>query len=247
MSYRGIARIREQLGKQQGELAEEAGNSQAQLSRYESGVIKRPSHDALQAIANAMGVEIKDLVDDDRPRFSKTPPLSSAVFDDLHDDSQQQKINQHYAGQNMRPGKPQLAVYKRQVPARLEFEHSDAIIGDYDAAAQMVDKPPFVLAREGGYAIKMPSDAMKPRFNDGDILYVDPDVGVKVNDDVAVTFEHQGYDLILVRKVHDIKPEGVYVGPYEFETDDHEALILLDEQDKQWKEMHVIVGMSRDR
>ena len=74
---------RQALGWSQKKLAETAGIEEAQVSKYERGVVT-PLLDTLRDLADAFGIELSELVDD-VPRKRKMPPEIREKWNKLHE------------------------------------------------------------------------------------------------------------------------------------------------------------------
>ena len=85
---------------------------------------------------------------------------------------------------------------------------------DMVRAIDHIARPPCVMKDSNAYAVYMTCDTMEPRFNMGDILYVDPDSPVKKQSDVFVLFQSDTDPLL----------KGV-VG--KFESTDNQTVILM--------------------
>ena len=181
INYRGIKRLREQLDISQLELAERSGVNQSLLSKYERGVVKNPPHSALVKLAEAAGVSLDEL----NAACTNVPLQAEPIF----------------AGK-----KPQFIPQYEMVINLENSPHKDAIFAGQ--AVTQVQAASYLEKIPSAYALKMPSDAMKPRYRKGDQLFVNPLLPVQDGDDVAVGIEVGGIEAILIREAR-ISAEGV--------------------------------------
>ena len=183
-NYRGIKRLREQLGMSQLELANKSGVNQSLLSKYERGVVANPPHSALAKLANAAGVSLDELND------------ACTVADDAVQMPGMAKILKNAA-----------FIPQYEMVINLEdLPYNDAVFAGQ--AVTQVQAPSYLEKMKGAYAIKMPSAAMSPRYRKGDQLFVNPQLPVQDGDDVAVGISHGGVEAILIREAR-ISADGV--------------------------------------
>ena len=181
INYRGIKRLREQLGVSQLELAEKSGVNQSLLSKYERGVVKNPPHSALVKLAEAAGVSLDEL----NAACTNVPLQAEPIF----------------AGK-----KPEFIPQYEMVINLDNPNYRDAIFAGQ--AVTQVQAASYLEKIPNAYALKMPSDAMKPRYRKGDQLFVNPLLPVQDGDDVAVGIASNGIEAILIREAR-ISAEGV--------------------------------------
>ena len=173
INYRGIKRLREQLDISQLELAERSGVNQSLLSKYERGVVKNPPHSALVKLAEAAGVSLDEL----NAACTNVPFQAEPMF----------------AGR-----KPQFIPEYEMVINLENAPYTDAIFAGQ--AVTQVQAASYLEKIPNAYALKMPTDAMKPRYRKGDQLFVNPLLPVQDGDDVAVGIEVGGIEVILIRE-----------------------------------------------
>jgi transcriptional regulator with XRE-family HTH domain len=172
-NYRGIRRLREQLGISQLELATKAGVNQSLLSKYERGDVKNPPHSALKKLADAAGVTLDEL-----NTACTTVPMDAEPI---------------YVGK-----KPEFIPQYEMVITLEDLPYKDAVFAGQ--AVTQVQAPSYLEKMKGAYCIKMPSAAMAPRYRKGDQLFVNPLLPIQDGDDVAVNISHGGVDAILIRE-----------------------------------------------
>ena len=68
-----------------------------------------------------------------------------------------------------------------------------------DKAVDHIARPSFVMGQSNAYAVFVVGSAMEPRFNSGEVLYIDPDVPIRQEADVVVQL-NQGDKLTAVLK-----------------------------------------------
>jgi transcriptional regulator with XRE-family HTH domain len=154
--------VRTLLKIKQDELSRLTGVSQSQISKYEKGEVVNPSFDKLVKIAEALGVTVDDLKTKQDGIGEEQPirQTTSSVFVPL------------YAGR-----------------ATLSKLDTEAVrLGFNRVANQQIRKPTFLEYSDTAYACVNYGQAMYPRYNDGDIMYVDPTIAPQKGDDVVVAF-----------------------------------------------------------
>lgn len=155
--------VRTKLKIKQDELSRLTGVSQSQISKYEKGEVANPSFDKLVKIAEALGVTVDDLKTKQDGVGDGQPirQTTSSVFVPL------------YAGR-----------------ATLGRLNTEAVrLGFNRVANQQIRKPTFLEYSDTAYACVNYGQAMYPRYNDGDIMYVDPTIPPQKGDDVVVAFK----------------------------------------------------------
>ncbi len=155
--------VRTRLKIKQDELSRLTGVSQSQISKYEKGEVANPSFDKLVKIAEALGVTVDDLKTKQDGIGEEQPirQTTSSVFVPL------------YAG--------------RATLSKLDIEA--VRLGFNRVANQQIRKPTFLEYSDTAYACVNYGQAMYPRYNDGDIMYVDPTIPPQKGDDVVVAFK----------------------------------------------------------
>lgn len=166
--------VRTRLKIKQDELSKLTGISQSQISKYEKGEVASPSFDKLVRIAEALGVTVDDLKTkkDDTIDVEPFRRTTSSVFVPL------------YAGR-----------------ATLSKLNADAVrVGFNRVANQQIRKPSFLEYSDSAYACVNYGDNMRPRYGDGDVLFVDPTIAPEDGDDVVVSFKIDGSYVGVVRQ-----------------------------------------------
>ena len=164
-----IKRLRERRGMTQSELAIEVGADQVSISRWEGGA-RNPSMAKLRKLASVLGVELVELIDG--------PPQPSPSGDPVQAASPQ-------ASYAPPPFYPQLLprdlpVLGTVLAADLEVDANGD--GDHEiealelAAAETIDyvrRPVGLAQNPSAYALYVQGVSMEPRFEQGELVYVD--------------------------------------------------------------------------
>jgi len=82
------------------------------------------------------------------------------------------------------------------------FEYFDGVLKD---GANQIEEPPY-LRNCSGFAITMPTNTMEPRYNEGDILFCNPEIEPQVGDDVVIEIAYKDRSICIVREVVDMQP-----------------------------------------
>jgi phage repressor protein C with HTH and peptisase S24 domain len=84
-----------------------------------------------------------------------------------------------------------IHVYGRAVAGEDgEFEMNGTILFDVMA-------PPIIAAIEGAYAVQVSGDSMSPRFEDGEVVFIDPKQRVSPGDGVLVQIQQSEHGPVL--------------------------------------------------
>ena len=70
-----------------------------------------------------------------------------------------------------------------------DFPQGDGVVIRPATAQAQIRKPSFLEYSDKAYAITTYSEAMQPRYSNGDILYVDPTLTPMKGDDVVLLFQ----------------------------------------------------------
>ena len=209
-----------------------------------------------------MRLGIGSLINDEtfRKKFFAQFSADAGEFEAKGESVQMKVARAHEAQKRER-----LSIWGRQIPPRIvkefAFNFPDGIVADYDTAIQTVEKPAFITApTKDAYAVRMPTDIMSPRYERGDILFVDPDLVPQIGDDVVFKFDLDGTEVLVVRQLVEAwdvgtKSEKYMCSPIN-EKKVHEDMRIVmmhpatstDFGDEDaYEEMHVIAGSMRGR
>ena len=182
-----IKDLREQKNMSQAELAELAGTSQPQIKRLEKGERKLTKEWA-ERISPHLNVTPEILMfgwPDDDPHAVE-PDLSAEPFTFPN-----ATIGDRIVGEHTR-----IPVYGQAVGG-VDGEFVMNGMALYDVMA-----PPILTGVSGAYAVSVSGDSMYPRYEDGEICFVDPKRRVKKGDYVIaqVRIEEEGPLLAYVKK-----------------------------------------------
>ena len=201
------------------ELAERAEVSQSQLSKYEKGEVTRPSHQKLVRIAEALGCTVEDITDEVGPRteaaFSSYTQTAGAVFIPLYTEKQNMDIT---------------------------FSQGEGVVIRPEGTQQQIKKPSFLDYSSTAYAIQTYTEAMLPRYGQGDTLFVDPQLTPQANDDVVLLFQIDKYLVGMVRQVCQTNDESK-----EISVKDLQSGKTVKFQKTDLYATHVVVGMKKHR
>ena len=175
--------VRTRLKVKQDELAKLSGVSQSQISKYEKGEVTNPSYDKLVRIAEALGVSVDDLrtqkEEQDSPPVRQT---TSAVHIPYYD------------------GRTDLKDFNSSPSVRLGFNR---------VAYKQIRKPSFLEYSNKAYACSVYGDDMYPRYRQGDIVFVDPNLKPQTDDNAVISFKIDGSFFGLVREIISISDDAV--------------------------------------
>ena len=217
--HTNIHRVRTLKRISQVELAELAKVSQSQLSKYEKGEVLRPSYGKLVRIAEALGCTIEDITDEVENRaetaFSSFTQTAGAVF---------------------------IPLYVEKQNMDIKFSHGEGVVIRPEGTQQQIKKPSFLDYSDQAYAIQTYTEAMSPRYNQGDTLFVDPQLTPQVNDDVVILFSVEKHLVGMVRQVCQTSGEA-----NEMRVKDLQSGKTVKFQKSDLYATHVVVGMKRHR
>lgn len=182
-----IKDLREQKNMSQADLAELVGTSQPQIKRLEKGERKLTKEWA-ERISPHLNVTPEVLMfgwPDDDPRAVE-PDLSAEPFTFPN-----ATVGDRIVGEHAR-----IPVYGQAVGG-VDGEFLMNGMALYDVMA-----PPILTGVSGAYAVSVSGDSMYPRYEDGEICFVDPKRRVKKGDYVIaqVRTEEEGPLLAYVKK-----------------------------------------------
>lgn len=185
-----IKELREKHNLTQSELAEAVGTSQPQIKRLETGERKLTKEWA-EKIGPRLGVTAEILMfgwpEDSAPHLVEPAP----VFDESPFDLPNAQIRGKLEGVGKR-----IPVYGQAVGG-IDGEFIMNGIALYEVLA-----PPSVSHSAGAYAVTVSGDSMAPRYEDGEVCFVDPKRRVKKGDYVIaqIRLEDEGPLLAFVKK-----------------------------------------------
>tara|TARA_R100000234_G_C4996463_1_gene178199 strand:+ start:758 stop:1354 length:597 start_codon:yes stop_codon:yes gene_type:complete len=78
-----------------------------------------------------------------------------------------------------------------------------------DRAVDHIARPSFLMGQSNAYAVFVVGSSMEPRFNAGEILYIDPDVPIRQGADVVVQLNHDGELTAVVKRFISTDNSGV--------------------------------------
>ena len=157
-----IKRRRKELGLSAEKIAQKIGVSPATIYRYESGDIKSPRSSVLRPIAEALGMDLYDLVG-----------WEQFILDDFDDkESSNFQLCSEYPDLT-----PASRMKMRRVPVIGEIAAGVPITAnqEYDEYVEVSDTTD---ARKYDLALRVKGDSMNPRYLDGDLVFIrcQPDV-----------------------------------------------------------------------
>lgn len=157
-----IKQRRKELGLSAEEIAQKIGVSPATIYRYESGDIKSPRSSVLRPIAKALDMDLYDLVGWDQ-----------FILDDFDD-----KESSNFQLCSKYPDLIPISQLKlRRVPVIGEIAAGVPITAnrEYD---EYIEVPDTADARKYDLSLRVKGDSMKPRYLDGDLVFIrcQPDV-----------------------------------------------------------------------
>lgn len=156
--------LREAAGLTQAQLAERANTSQSQIDRLEKGE-RRLTADWMVRIAAALGVEPRALLGGPAgpppPARSASPPPRAEMPRDV-------------------------PVYGTAMGANGEGAF---ILNQTGGVVDRVRRGPGIAENQKVFAIYVEGDSMAPRFDPGELVYLDPTRPCRVGDDVVFIVE----------------------------------------------------------
>lgn len=183
-----IKELRENLKMSQANLAEAVGTSQPQIKRLESGERKLTKEWA-ERLAGPLGVSPEELlfgrakIEAEEPKYTK---LENNVFE-----------------------LPNAVIRDKVVGLGRKIPVFGQAVGGIDGEFLMngsvlyeVMAPPNLSNVSGAYAVQVAGDSMYPRYEDGEVCFVDPKRRVKKGDYVIaqIRLEEHGPLLAYVKK-----------------------------------------------
>ncbi len=174
---KNVDKLREARGMTERALSMEiAGNPDALRNTRRTGSL--PRHATLQKIADFFGVTVADLVGDlpaivrdARASFGAEPPLTPLATSRLPQDV---PVYGTAIGGNFTPDNNGHGV---------PIESTEILAGE---RIDLVRRPPALSWRRDVYALYIVGMSMSPRFEPGDLVFVDPKRPASIGDDVIV-------------------------------------------------------------
>lgn len=186
-----IKDLREKNNLSQQQLADLVGTSQPQIKRLESGERKLTKEWA-ERLAPHLGVKAWMLVFDDAMNSDDQPPPS----DDPRMVQMRRELSNATVLSKIEGTGKKIPVYGQAVGGvDGEFLMNGSVL--YEVMA-----PPVISHIRGAYAVQVSGDSMYPRYEDGEICFVDPLRRVRKGDYVIaqVRLEEHGPLLAYVKK-----------------------------------------------
>ena len=162
-----IKAAREALGFSQDELARRVGIKQQSVAELESGKTRTTKH--LLKFARALG-QSPEWLDSGNGSMAQTPP---------------ETLPQPNAGARL-PA-PSVAAMPIDVPVMGTAVGGSH--GDFSLNGQVVDyhrRPPGILSNRSVFCLHVRGESMYPKYEEGDLVYVDPHRPTRSGDDVLV-------------------------------------------------------------
>lgn len=116
-------------------------------------------------------------------------------------------------------------------PGELQFSH-DPI--DY------ISRPEHLLGVKNGFAMYLVGDSMAPKYEQGDLILINPDIPYKINDFVLISRQLDGQFAAIVKRLVQVRKDTWVVKQYH-----PEKTFELPRAD--WPLCHVIVGSYNGR
>lgn len=214
MPWYMLKKLREAHGAGQSQIAAEIGVSVPQYSKYENGHLL-PKLEVALGIAAFFGK--KGLTD-----------LQVALHDEL-EKVQKEAKNIHF---EVKPGSVKLhgraaatvvnraniVHYNTVETARVFPQEASVQITQQDNAT--IPTPPALADVENAYALTAPNHHMHPRYSEGDVVYVNPNIKPSEGDDVAILLTFKDRKVAILREIWKSKFEPIgpeaYYDHYEF-------------------------------
>ena len=157
-------------------MAATLGIKQQAYSKIEKGFVISPSKEVVKKIALAFNTTVSDLLE----------ALPKREEDKTS--AKRNQLDQHVIPKYHQPYQPR------------DFPYSDSLLLENpDSTAA----PPSLRHVLGAYAVVMPSDTMKPRYGQGDVLFVNPELQPYYGDDVVLRVYYKSRTVGVVRELLD--------------------------------------------
>ena len=184
----------------QTEMAEAAGISQQAYSKIEKGLVVSPSEKVVENIAAAFNTTVSDLLDA-LPLRAENKAQSKSKID------AKQVIPKYH-----QPYQPK------------GFRYYDSLLLENADSTETLPSLRHVL---GAYAVVMPSDTMEPRYRQGDVLFVNPELQPYYGDDVVLRVQFKNRTIGVIREL--LNQEAVW----DEQPDPKQSVGLISLKDKE--------------
>jgi phage repressor protein C with HTH and peptisase S24 domain len=194
MYGKAIQAARKRAGLTQTDLAERVGVQQGTVARWESGEIAAPMS-RLRKIAEATGVALAEILDIAGQAAPPAPPATGLAD----------------------PGRaflPPTNTLPKDLPVLGSALAADLVIGENGESVaverlelglidviEYVRRPVAFIGNKNSYALYVQGSSMEPRFESGDLIYVDAKRPAAPGDDVVVQMRdatgHDGDDQVV--------------------------------------------------
>ena len=220
--HTSIYKMRTKLRITQPELAERTGISQSQISKYEKGEITRPSYEKLVRIAEALRCTVEDITDRESP-------------------SEVKSVFQAFTDKNAAIYIPLFGNERQSM--NTDFQHGDGFIIRPGGSPNQTKKPSFLDYSDTAYAVTTYSDAMEPRYQAGDVVFVDPKLDAQQRDDVVLTFQVGDKLIGMIRECVEVNESSIKVK--DLKVNSGKPTVSFHKSDLYG--VHVIVGTQKYR
>lgn len=191
-NYSGISKLLRKQNKTQTWLSQETGIPRANINRYATAAIKKPNMVALEAMAEALKVDVEDMIEFEETTEEKVCLPQQVVL---------------HAETLVIGGEQKIKVYSRMAPPRfLESLEANDMLSCVDAmmvdtqSFSFIDRPSFLMSPEA-FAVRVPDNEMESFYKKNDVLFVDPDLHWAVGDVVAIKFFHENHEMFVIRRI----------------------------------------------
>ena len=182
--YQRLHLVRSRAGVSQTELSQDTGVSQSVISKIERGVMQNPASEKLLALADYLGVSVKEFVDDNAdPDNPKSP--AEIVSPSVHFPN--------------KTDLPLIGLFDETTAC--SWSEKPITINKKGIGEVMTQRPPWLTGDRDAYAVRQRGDEMSPRYKPNEILYVTPDTCPTPGDDVVVHIKTEGKTLAVVREL----------------------------------------------
>jgi phage repressor protein C with HTH and peptisase S24 domain len=188
MALSGLKSARKAKGMTQAALAEAIGVEPPTISRWEAGE-REPDNETLRRVAEILGTSVGAIFGE-----SGAPNVS-----------QVEKPEPSIAA--VRSWSKDVPVYGTALGGDLELDDVDRemqveqTVLEVSDTIELVRRPPAFAGNRNLYAVYVAGSSMEPRYEPGDLLYVDPRRPPAIGDDVVVQLRdgngHDGNDRII--------------------------------------------------
>ena len=175
VNWRGLRDLRITAKLTQKQIADRAKITQSYYSKIELGDVRSPDDIVIGLIAAAFETTTSDLLS----VLPRKDPSKAA-------EAVPQAPTLRYIPKYNKSGKPK------------GFDFDDGVLMD---SSDLTIAPPIVQNVPNAYAVVMPTSDMEPKFREGDVLYVDPELSPFYGDDVVIKLSYGERTILLVREL----------------------------------------------